>query len=84
MLTGVGNPVAAMPSLHFGISFLIAVYGIQRLRASWRWLLVLYPAVMGLALVYFGEHYVIDLIAGAALAAVVLALCSWWEQIRGD
>ena len=39
VLQGVGNPVAAMPSLHAGITFLIAIYGIQRLRSPWRWLL---------------------------------------------
>ncbi|WP_082563810.1 MULTISPECIES: phosphatase PAP2 family protein [unclassified Nocardioides] len=82
VLTGVGNPVAAMPSLHFGISFLIAVYAIIRLRSGLRWLLLAYPATMGLALVYFGEHYVIDIICGAVLAGFVLAVCAWWERSR--
>ena len=43
LLGGVGNKVAAMPSLHSGIAFLVAAYAIIRLRAWWRWLLVLYP-----------------------------------------
>ena len=34
ILQGVGNPVAAMPSLHAGTSFLIAMYGVQRLHSS--------------------------------------------------
>ena len=68
VLQGVGNPVAAMPSLHAGITFLIAIYGIQRLRSPWRWLLVLYPLAMSTALVYYAEHYVIDVLAGAVLA----------------
>lgn len=84
VLQGVGNPVAAMPSLHAGIAFLIALYGIQRLYGPWRWLLLAYPLAMSVGLVYFGEHYVIDIIAGAALALAVLAACSWWEKIRGD
>ena len=83
VLTGVGNPVAAMPSLHFGISFLIAVYAIIRLRSGLRWLLLAYPALMAVALVYFGEHYVIDILCGAILVAVVLAGCSRWENSRG-
>ena len=83
VLTGVGNPVAAMPSLHAGISFLVAIYGIQRLRSIWRWLLVAYPLLMSFALVYDGEHYLIDIIAGAALAVAVLAACSFWERSRG-
>ncbi|KRF18966.1 hypothetical protein ASG90_03515 [Nocardioides sp. Soil797] len=82
VLTGVGNPVAAMPSLHFGISFLIAVYAVLRMRAAWRWLLLIYPATMAVTLVYFGEHYVIDIVCGAILAGAVLAVCSWWERSR--
>lgn len=84
VLQGVGNPVAAMPSLHAGIAFLIALYGVQRLRTPLRWLLLAYPIAMSVGLVYFGEHYVIDIIAGAALAAAVLGACSWWERIKGD
>lgn len=82
VLQGVGNPVAAMPSLHAGITFLVAIYGIQRLRSRWRWLLVAYPLLMCTALVYYAEHYVIDLVAGAALAVVVLAGCELWERSR--
>ncbi|MFC6154642.1 phosphatase PAP2 family protein [Nocardioides yefusunii] len=82
VLHGVGNPVAAMPSLHTGISALIALYAVQRLRSQWRWLLLAYPLVMGTALVYFGEHYVIDVIAGIALAGAVLWACEVWERRR--
>lgn len=82
VLQGVGNPVAAMPSLHAGITFLIAIYGIQRLRSPWRWLLALYPLAMSTALVYYAEHYVIDVLAGAVLAVVVLVGCQRWENSR--
>jgi membrane-associated phospholipid phosphatase len=82
VLQGVGNPVAAMPSLHAGITFLIAIYGIQRLRSPWRWLLVLYPLAMSTALVYYAEHYVIDVLAGALLAVLVLVGCQLWESSR--
>ena len=82
VLQGVGNPVAAMPSLHAGITFLIAIYGIQRLRSPWRWLLALYPLAMCTALVYYAEHYVIDVLAGAVLAVVVLVGCQLWENSR--
>jgi membrane-associated phospholipid phosphatase len=83
VLTGVGNPVAAMPSLHAGIAVLIAAYAIQRWRSPWRWLLAAYPLTMSFALVYYGEHYVIDILAGALLAFGVLAACSFWERSRG-
>ncbi|WP_244929905.1 phosphatase PAP2 family protein [Nocardioides sp. W7] len=82
ILQGVGNPVAAMPSLHAGISFLIAMYAVQRLRTPWRFVLLLYPLAMSTALVYFAEHYVIDVLAGALLAFLVLAAASAWERRR--
>lgn len=73
VMHGMGNQVAAMPSLHTGIAALVAFWAISRLRTPWRWLLLLYPVAMGVALCYFGEHYVIDEIAGVAAAGLVMA-----------
>lgn len=81
-LANIGNPVAAMPSLHTGIATLIALYGVLRLRRASRWLLLLYPAAMSFMLVYYAEHYVIDLLAGYLLAGLVLGGCSAWERRR--
>ncbi|MEQ7849190.1 phosphatase PAP2 family protein [Nocardioides kribbensis] len=80
VLQGVGNPVAAMPSLHAGITFLVALYGVGHLRTRWRWLLLLYPLLMSVALVYYAEHYVVDVVAGGLLAGLVLAGSTWWER----
>ena len=79
-----GNEVAAMPSLHTGMACLIAFYGIQRLRSPARWLLLAYPVAMATALVYDGEHYVVDVLAGALLAALVLLGCQLWEAGRRE
>ena len=73
-----------MPSLHAGISFLIAMYAVQRLRTPWRFVLLLYPVAMSTALVYFAEHYVIDVLAGALLAFLVLVAASAWERRRAS
>src|SRR3954454_23433621 len=61
------NPFAAMPSLHFGTSVMAAhVLGeVGPVEAALGWT---YALALGFALVYLGEHYVVDLIAGAALA----------------
>lgn len=83
VLAKVGNPVAAMPSLHAGIAMLIALYGVTRLRSAWRWSLLLYPLLMAFALVYYSEHYVVDILAGWVLAATVMLGCSWWERRHG-
>ncbi len=65
-----GNPWAAMPSLHFATSVLAAILlaetGPLAGAAGWG-----YAGALGLALVYLGEHYAVDLVAGAALVAVV-------------
>ena len=64
------NPFAAMPSLHFGTSVMAAhVLGeVGRKEAVVGWT---YTAALGFALVYLGEHYVTDLVAGFALAETV-------------
>ncbi|HCB06791.1 MAG TPA: phosphatase PAP2 family protein [Nocardioides sp.] len=82
VLQGVGNPVAAMPSLHAGITFLVAMYGIWRLHTRWRYLLVLYPLAMCVTLVYYAEHYVVDVLAGGLLAAATMLGCGLWERRR--
>jgi membrane-associated phospholipid phosphatase len=78
-----GNAVAAMPSLHAGVAFLVAMYAVQRFGSPWRWLFLLYPLTMSIALVYLGEHYVTDVLAGAACAVLVLAASTAWERRRG-
>jgi hypothetical protein len=82
VLFGLSNKVAAMPSLHAAVACFVAAYGIWRLRSALRWVLVLYPLAMGTALVYDGEHYVVDVLAGFALTALVMAGCRSWERRR--
>lgn len=65
-----GNPWAAMPSLHFATATMAAISlseaGRTEGAAGWS-----YALTLGFALVYLGEHYVTDLLAGAALVAAV-------------
>jgi hypothetical protein len=64
------NNVAAMPSLHAGYALLIVLF-VWKLVPAWtRPLLALYPPAMAFSLVYGGEHYVVDCIAGWAYATV--------------
>jgi membrane-associated phospholipid phosphatase len=65
-----GNPLAAMPSLHFATSVMAArlLSETGRVPGTLGWG---YAATLGLALVYLGEHYVVDLAAGFALTEVV-------------
>ena len=65
-----GNPLAAMPSLHFATSLmgarLLSEVGPVAGAVGWT-----YSALLGLALVYLGEHYAVDLVGGAVLAETV-------------
>jgi hypothetical protein len=81
-LSAVGNPVAAMPSLHAGVSLFVALYAASMSRSRWRWLFLLYPLTMSFMLVYYAEHYVIDIVAGFAAAGLVLWGCAEWERGR--
>ncbi len=76
------NPVAAMPSLHTAFATIITLFVLSWLHSRWRFLIVVYPFAMGLALVYLGEHYVIDVVAGVVYALVVHLLVSAWERRR--
>jgi hypothetical protein len=66
------NLVAAIPSLHAGMTAAIAAFLWHRVNRKWRPLLVAYPLVMAFTLVYTAEHYVVDILLGWAFAAVVM------------
>jgi hypothetical protein len=65
-----GNPLAAMPSLHFATSLmgahLLSELGPVPGAVGWT-----YATLLGLALVYLGEHYAVDLIGGAVLTETI-------------
>ncbi|MCW3015732.1 MAG: phosphoesterase [Solirubrobacterales bacterium] len=67
-----GNPLAAMPSLHFATS-VMAAHLLQEVGPLHGAIGYTYATTLGFALVYLGEHYVIDLVAGLALTQGVRA-----------
>jgi membrane-associated phospholipid phosphatase len=76
------NNVAAMPSLHAAYALLVTLY-LWRLVPRWaRPLLALYPPAMAFALVYSGEHYVVDCIAGWVYASAAFFAVNLWFEWR--
>jgi membrane-associated phospholipid phosphatase len=73
------NPWAAMPSDHLATALMT---GLLLYEADRRigFAALGYAGLLGFALVYLGEHYVLDLIAGAALALLVRRL----EPLAGN
>jgi hypothetical protein len=74
------NEVAAIPSLHAGVSAMVAMFLWRRIHWRWRPLLAAYPLIMALALVYSAEHYVIDILLGWAFAVIVLSVVGYFES----
>jgi hypothetical protein len=75
-----GNPLAAMPSLHFATSLMAAhlLSEVGPVAGAVGWT---YAVTLGIALVYLGEHYAVDLIGGAALAEGVRAAAPRLEPL---
>lgn len=65
------NDYAAMPSLHMALTVVTVLAVMPLLTRPGRWTAALYPIAMGVSLMATGEHYGVDVIAGAALALVV-------------
>ncbi|EUA13881.1 PAP2 superfamily protein [Mycobacterium xenopi 4042] len=74
--------MAAIPSLHAGLSAMVAMFLWRRVRWAWRAVLLIYVLTMAFALVYSAEHYVIDILLGWALAAVVMLVFGRLEARR--
>jgi membrane-associated phospholipid phosphatase len=73
------NPWAAMPSDHFGSAVMTAMV-LADLDRRLGVAAGAYAGTLGLILVYTGEHYVIDLIAGLLLATGVRMLAPAAER----
>jgi membrane-associated phospholipid phosphatase len=65
-----GNPWASTPSQHAASAAMVAAVASEIDRragvAAWG-----YAAALGLALIYLGEHYLVDVLGGAALATAI-------------
>jgi membrane-associated phospholipid phosphatase len=82
----VANDIAAMPSLHAAYPMLLLLFFWARARPWMRALLVGYVLAMAFSLVYLGEHFVIDELAGWCAAAAVYfggsRLLDWRQRRR--
>ncbi|HEX4717403.1 MAG TPA: phosphatase PAP2 family protein [Thermoleophilaceae bacterium] len=70
------NTVAAMPSLHAAYPFMLMLFFWPAGRLV-RVVLGAYTLAMAFTLVYGGEHFVIDILIGWAMAAAAYAAVTW-------
>ncbi len=77
------NAIAAMPSIHFASTVLI-VFPARSAGRLWAGVTTAYAALMAIALVYLGEHYVLDIVVGGMLARsgwIVVGKCLDGEHV---
>lgn len=74
------NAVAAMPSLHEAITFVVFLFAT---KFGWKWGVAafIYALAMGFSLAYTGEHYVIDTLVGASIATYAFFFSGYWLKI---
>ena len=79
------NKVAALPSLHAGYALFVVAFLLPWIRPRWLKVLVFaWPLAMTAALVYFGEHYVVDALAGWAVVGISFLVWNRIEQRQRD
>ncbi len=71
------NDVAAFPSLHAAYPFLAFLFA-RRAFGRIGWLMMAYTLCVWFAIVYLGEHWVVDIIGGVAYALV-----AYWAVLHG-
>lgn len=74
VVEGAANQLAAMPSLHFGWAVIEAIAVIAVARTAWRWVILLHPALMALAIIGTANHWWIDAAAAGLLVAGAIAV----------
>jgi hypothetical protein len=70
--SGLANQFAAMPSLHVGWAFMVAVFLIRATSSKWRWLWIAHPIATFAVVVVTANHYWLDGLIVIALAIPLL------------
>lgn len=85
MLSSLFNPHAAVPSMHFGYAFMIAMVCLVVVR-SWplRLVAMAYPAAVLFTIVATANHYWADAVAGGLVVTVGFLLIWAWMAARGQ
>jgi membrane-associated phospholipid phosphatase len=78
---GESNPIAAMPSIHMAVTFLI-VFPLFKAGRVWGFLALAYAAIMGYSLIYLGEHYFVDVTVGVLITTYAwFAAGTWMNKV---
>lgn len=78
-VVGESNPIAAMPSIHMAVTFLL-VFPAFKAGKWWGILALAYSLAMGFSLIYLGEHYFVDVVAGALITTYGWVASGAWMR----
>jgi len=76
LIAALSNPYAAMPSLHTAYAITIGATGFAMTRNRFRFAWIGYPALVVFSIVVTANHFFLDAIAGAGVAATAFLLVS--------
>ncbi len=81
-ISDAANHYAAMPSMHVGWAMLSACALAVGRTGMWRRVALAYPVLVAVVVMATGNHFLLDVVAGAALAAAALAVVGVAGRLR--
>lgn len=79
--SGFFNQYAAVPSMHFGNAFLIAIAIILYAKKSYKWLALIYPLFVLWVIVVTANHFYLDAILGGLIVIVPYPLLRLYSKV---
>jgi membrane-associated phospholipid phosphatase len=88
LLKTLGNPYAAMPSLHAADALIVGWFLVSTSRTFWaKTLWALWPLWVWFCVVATANHYLLDVVAGIGVAVTALLATAWtprlFARVRG-
>jgi membrane-associated phospholipid phosphatase len=82
LLKTLGNPYAAMPSLHAADALIVGWFLVSTSRTVWAKILwALWPLWVWFCVVATANHYLLDVVAGIGVAALALLATAWSPRL---
>lgn len=82
LLKTLGNPYAAMPSLHAADALIVGWFLVSTSKTIWaKALWALWPLWVWFCVVATANHYLLDVLAGIGVAAAALVLTRWTPRL---
>jgi len=84
LLQTIGNPYAAMPSLHAADALIVGFFLVATCRSWWaKALWALWPLWVWFCVIATANHYLLDVLAGISVAVLALLVTAWAPRLAG-